>query len=228
VTRLGDFALFHGLDSGRLADVEAACAHRSFGKSSLIVEDQAVNRDVYFLLNGHARVVIFAGSGKEISFRDLGQGQFFGEFAALDHGPRSACVIATTAVELIQMPEQVFRDLVFQEPAVLEPLMVHLIGLLRHYTDRVMEFSVLPVSGRVHAELLRLAQRSPAGRGDGAHKIRPFPTHQELAARLGTHREAVTRELNRLAAQQIVATRRGEATILDMDALSQLVLENEG
>lgn len=224
---LADFMLFDNLDSAVRAAAEAACSVRTFAKNSLVVEYQSAQSNVYFLLEGRARVVIFADSGKEISFRDLDEGQFFGEFAALDNGPRSACVIATTDVRLIQMPQSVFRKLVFEQPAVLEPLLTHLIGLLRHYTNRVLEFVSLPVASRLHAELLRLVTQNDSAPTEEQARTAPLPTHAVLASRLGTHREAITRELSRLSAEGIIAVQRGQVTILDLDALSALVLARD-
>lgn len=63
-------------------------------------------------------------------------------------------------------------------------------------TTRVYDFSTLAVKNRIQAELLRLANLVPK---DGkSARIFPAPTHGEIASRVSTHREAVTRELNRL------------------------------
>ena len=68
---------------------------------------------------------------------------------------------------------------------------------IRALTTRVYEFSTLAVKNRIQAELLRLARLAS---GDGKRaRVAPAPTHSEIASRVATHREAVTRELNRLA-----------------------------
>jgi CRP-like cAMP-binding protein len=41
-------------------------------------------------------VTLYSVAGKEVSFRDLGPGEVFGEYAAIDHSPRSASVVALT------------------------------------------------------------------------------------------------------------------------------------
>ena len=52
--------------------------------------------------------------------------------------------------------------------------------------------SALPVHCRVHAELLRIAV--PLKINNDAI-LSPAPTHEEIASRISTHREAVTREM---------------------------------
>ena len=49
--------------------------------------------------------------------------------------------------------------------------------------------------------------------------IRPAPTHYEIAARIGSHREAVTREFNRLEENRIVEIRRRQIRIVNLDLL---------
>lgn len=92
---------------------------------------------------------------------------------------------------------------------------------MRRLTTRVNEFTNLDVRGRIHAELLRLA-RSDAG-GENRGVISPVPTHAEIAARVSTHREAVTRELNRMERAGLLERRRGAFVLLDLAELSTSV-----
>src|SRR3546814_17818984 len=75
-------------------------------------------------------------------------------------------------------------------------LLTSLIGTVRTLSERIFEFSTLAVKNRIHSELLRLA-REGEHVGKTAH-ISPAPTHADIASRISTHREAVTRDLNEL------------------------------
>ena len=70
-------------------------------------------------------------------------------------------------------------------------------SLVRYLTDRVYKYGALDVKDRVRAEVLGLA-REHMKEGDKA-VIEKMPTHAEIANRVSTHREAVTRELNELS-----------------------------
>ena len=89
-------------------------------------------------------------------------------------------------------------------------------------TTRVYEFSTLAVRYRIQAEILRLAGLS-APRHGTIINIVPAPTHAELASCTSTHREAVTRELNRLAKIGILEQRNRELWITDVERLAALV-----
>jgi CRP-like cAMP-binding protein len=90
-----------------------------------------------------------------------------------------------------------FLELVEREPKVQRVLLRQLVMTIRRLTTRVYEFSTLAVNNRIQAELLRLANLTPQ-EGKCA-RITPVPTHVDIASRISTHREAVTRELNRLS-----------------------------
>ena len=67
-------------------------------------------------------------------------------------------------------------------------------------TERVYEFSTLVVRKRLIRELLRLAEDNE--QREGSASISPAPTHFDLAARISTHREAVSREMSALAKRE--------------------------
>ena len=64
---------------------------------------------------------------------------------------------------------------------------------IRSLSERIVEFSTLGVNNRVHAEILRLAREVESR--NGQYRISPAPTHADIASRVSTHREAVTKNL---------------------------------
>src|SRR5262249_24209531 len=90
---------------------------------------------------------------------------------------------------------------------------------VRRLTEQVFELSALNVQTRIHCELLRLAQKGE--RRNGGIEVRPAPTHAELASRIGTDREAVTREMRVLSNGKIIRHGRGKLMIIDLDRLEQ-------
>ena len=104
--------------------------------------------------------------------------------------------------------------------------MEHFVSEIRELTTRVFEFSTLAVRYRIQAELLRLAG-APTPRGKTA-SVDPTPTHAEIASRTSTHREAVTRELNRLTKMGILEQRSRVLWIKDLARLEALVRDAGG
>jgi CRP-like cAMP-binding protein len=90
----------------------------------------------------------------------------------------------------------------------------------------VFEFSALAVNNRIHAELLRLAQDHMTG--ENVAVIDPVPTHAEIASRISTRREAVTREFNQLSRAGIVQRRSSTLVVRDVERLKRLVQDVVG
>jgi CRP/FNR family transcriptional regulator, cyclic AMP receptor protein len=179
---------------------------------------------VFFVASGEVCVTIYSVSGKAVSFRNLGPGDIFGEYAAIDGKPRSASVEARSSCLIASMPAKEFRRLLETEAAVAQALLRDLVRNVRTLTKRVYEFSTLAVNNRIQAELLRLASLVPK-EGKRA-RLKPAHTHAEIASRVSTHREAVTRELNRLSRIGIIE--RQMLIVLDLDRLAEMLHEMTG
>jgi CRP-like cAMP-binding protein len=213
--------LFKDLSDGERDAVAAQCRWRNYFVDQLVIGHKDPSTDVYFIATGRVRVTVFSPKGKEVSFRDLGAGASFGELAAFDGRPRSANVVALGDTLLGSMPAETLRAVLTEHPKVADRMMSYLADLVRKLSDRVVEFSVLAVKNRIHAELLRLAREH--GIDDNAALISPSPTHAVIATRISTHRERVTRELAQLARDGVIKRRRGALEVLDIDRLSRLV-----
>ena len=150
----------------------------------------------------------------------------FGEYAAIDGGPRSASVEARTSCLVASMPAAAFQELLETEPKLAKVLLKYFVMEIRELTARVYQFSTLAVRNRIQAEVLRLVSLS-AHEGKTANIV-PAPTHAEIASRTSTHREAVTRELNRLAKIGVIEQRSRVLLIRDVDRLAAIVHDAMG
>ena len=220
------FTIFADLERKALERVRARCRWRRYEPGEPIVDYLDGSDDVFFIAAGEARVTIYSLAGKAVSFRDLGPGDVFGEYPAIDGGPRSASVEARTSCLVASMSASAFKELLQAEPAVARALLTQLVMTIRSLTTRVYEFSTLAVNNRIQAEVLRLAHLVP--REGKSVRIVPAPTHVEIANRISTHREAVTRELNRLSRIGIIERRGGELLVRDVDRLATIVYEATG
>jgi len=68
--------------------------------------------------------------------RSLGPGDWFGEIALIDQGPRSASVVAATELRCQGMSAWEFRPFVQNHPEVAWPLLQALVGRLREAEAR--------------------------------------------------------------------------------------------
>lgn len=205
-------------------DLEALakrCQWRRFDRNQLLLAHKDDSTDIFFVIEGRVRATIFSFAGKEVAFRDIPAGEIFGELSAIDAQPRSANVVALSAGQMAVLPANVFWEILSDRPAVAAAMLRRLALQVRSLSERVLEFSTLAVKDRIHAELLRLAEGHTGP--NNCAVISPAPTHVELASRLSTHREAVTRELSELSHQGLVRRQSRQLILTDVRALSQMV-----
>ena len=223
---LAGVKLFAQLDLKERKDVAAHCQLHQFLKGEKIVHERGQTKDVYFVVSGNVRATIHSRSGKEVSFRDIAAREVFGDLAAIDGMPRSSNVVALEDSSILQMSAQDFWEVLHNYPSVSAATLIGLTELIRQLSARVVEFSTLGVKNRIHAELLRLA-RDYCRDGNRA-EIAHAPTHAEIAARISSNREAVTRELNHLEAVGLIARTGGSIVVRDLARLTRMVEDVKG
>ena len=215
--------IFRDLGDRDLADVAERLAVTRYTRDSEIFGQFEPDDGVYFILSGNVRITVFSAAGKEVTFRDLGPGEMFGELAAIDGKPRSANAIAKTDAQVGRVSAGQFRELLREFPEANAAILHYLCGLVRDLSARVYQFSAHAVGNRIQAEILRLAEL--ARPMDNAAAIAPAPTHAEIASRVNTHREAVTKEISRLANAGVLERSPGKLVVRDIAALRRMAEE---
>ena len=215
--------LLEGVPVSALEQLAQQCRWRRFPAGQRAISREAQDQDVYLIVSGRVRVTSFSASGRQVTYRDIPAGDWFGDFAAIDGLSRSADVVALEDTVGASMSPAVFRELLHEHPAVCDRMLHRLVTLVRELTERVFDLSTLGVQNRVHAELLRLAKQ--AGVRANAARIDPAPRHTEIASQVSTYREQVTRELSAMAKLGLVQ-RAGHALVIpDFARLEKIVAE---
>ena len=119
--------VFSTLSPELLEPILASGEERAFQAGETIVRQGDPGDDLYVVLEGRVRV---ERGGRAVE--SLGEGEFFGEVAVLDGRPRSADVVAETAVRTLRLSREVVRDALEREPraawAMLQVLAARLRG----------------------------------------------------------------------------------------------------
>lgn len=205
--------------------VAERCYRRRVAAGETVVDKEGANRDVFFVLDGRVRVVDFSVGGREVALTELGAGACFGELSAIDGRPRSANVVAVVPTALAVLRHEALWQAIDSHAPLAAALIVHLAGMVRMSTARIVDLSTLGAHNRVQAEILRLA-RAAADRGSAT--IRPAPVHADVASRVSTTRETVARVLADLERQGVLERQRGALAVTDLDLLEDMVREFRG
>lgn len=215
--------LFKFLDDEAIRDVASLVKWKQYRKGTEVISYLAENDEIYLMASGLVRVTMFSFSGKEISYQELGPGEMFGELSAIDQLPRAANVITLESANIGLMSRSDYWNLVDQYPSVAAATLQRLARMVRFLINRVYQYGALDVKDRVRMEVLRLARESISGEDTAV--IPDFPTHREIANRVNTHREAVTRELNELTRTGLIEQNQRVLTVKSVDGLTELLAE---
>ncbi len=202
------------------ASYSARCSWRVYEAGEMILDHEETSNDVRFIAAGFVRIVARVAEGREVIFNDFDAGRFFGELSAIDNGIRSANVTALTRARICIMPQSVFAELCHEVPQVAWQVMEHLTQMVRLLSDRLSEFTFLKAKHRLYAELMRMSR--PRDPQSEQRIISPIPPQAEIADRISSQREIVSREMKTLERQGLLARERGGLVILDPHALSKL------
>lgn len=221
---LSTIEVFRDLTSTDYESLSHILKAQSFKPNHRIINLGEHTQDVFFVIKGKVRITTYTSTGKEVTFQDMKAGQMFGELSAIDGETRSTNVVALTDSILAVAPPESFFKILRDYPKVNERILRQLTGLIRKLGDRIVEFSALSVKSRIHAEIIRLARNNMLD-GNTAEII-PSPTHLDIANRISTHREAVSREISDLTKNGILKRTDGKLIVLDVSKLESL-LDNQ-
>lgn len=178
-------------------------------------------RSVFFILEGRVRIVSYAGSEREVLFREMSAGDMLGELAAISGEPRSALVWTIEETRVARLSIASFWQLISTNTVVMQAILQHLVELIYALSERVFEHDSLKVGTRIHAELLRMDRERGIEKNRAV--INPAPTQEDIGKLVGTNRHAANKELRKLEKDRIIEISRQKIALLDVRALENLV-----
>jgi CRP/FNR family transcriptional regulator, cyclic AMP receptor protein len=217
---LAKIPLFSGMPLEEVRALDARCFWKRVGGGEWVIDYQAEGEDVYFVFSGLARVVMVS-AGREMILRDIREGEYFGHYSAIDGKARSAAIVAITDAVVARMPATVLWEAIHRYEKVREGVLRDLVADIRTANQRAHEQANFDVRKRLCAELIRLSRTT----GEGRVVVSPPPTHAEFAARISTHREAVTKTLSALEREGMIARSPAAIVLINPAQLRRVLAE---
>ena len=192
--------IFAELDDTAIASLARLSQKRRCAKDSPVFFENEQGDFFFMILEGRIKVTILGDDGREVILSMLSPGDFFGEMALLDNEPRSATAIAVEDTELLSLHRTDFQAVIADNRDIMSALIRILSARLRRANHQISTLALLDVYGRVARVLIDMAREEGRRLRDGRIAFRRA-THQEIANRIGTTRETVTRMLKDLERQ---------------------------
>ena len=195
--------IFSELTDGDIASLSKLASRRRFPKDTVVFFENEEGDSFFMILDGRIKVTILGDDGREVILSMLGPGDFFGEMALLDNEPRSATAIAVEETELLSLHRTDFQTVLTDNRSITTALIKVLTARLRRANHQISTLALLDVYGRVARVIVDMAREEGRRLRDGRIAFRRA-THQEIANRIGTTRETVTRMLKDLERQGLI------------------------
>jgi CRP/FNR family cyclic AMP-dependent transcriptional regulator len=218
---LNEIPLFSDMEETMSQRYARSCFWKEYDEFELVIEFEDKSTEVRFLLSGSVRIIHRIAVGKEVILGEMGPGDFFGEISAIDDEARSANATTLTRARICVMPQKVFMEILEKDPVVNRKVLRVFTQRIRSLNLRLAEHSFLQAKHRLYSELLRLSKQRPGH--EGQRSVSPPPIQRELADRIGSRREVVSRELNSLERQGIIEKTRGAIILANVGELQRRV-----
>jgi len=179
---------------GALRALAARGEPRRYRKGVLLIQEGDRGDTLFIVLSGSVKAYSVDERDREIVYGVYAAGDYFGEMS-LDGGPRSASVITLEPTQCVAITRQTLRAHIAADPDFAIELLGRVISRAREATRIARELAFLGVYERLVRLLDALAAPATA---DGTRLLAKRLTHQDIANRICSSREMVTRILKDL------------------------------
>ena len=196
------------LAEATLRAIAAGGVVRSYPRNTVLINEGDEGDSLFIVLSGRVKVYASNDAGREVVIDFHGPGEYLGEMS-LDGAPRSASVVTVESSTCAVVSRAQFREFILAHPDFALHLIGKLIQRARLATENMKSLALSDVYGR----LVRLLNSLAVEEGD--RRVVPEKlTQQDIAERVGSSRDMISRLLKDLAAGGYLAVEDRTITIL--------------
>jgi CRP-like cAMP-binding protein len=210
---LSQIALFAALSEAEIQVLAQRAVERRFAPDEILFWEGEPCAGVFLIIQGSVKIFRTSPSGRELMLAIEMAPSSVAELPLFDGGPYPASVRAVDSVVSLFINKNDFQAVCRQYPDVALKVLAVVGHRLRHLVGLVESMTF----GSVTQRLARLLLES--SKGVGAETFDLPLTHQELASRLGTVREVVSRNLARFRAEGLIRIQGRQVQIVNRAGL---------
>jgi CRP/FNR family transcriptional regulator len=196
----------------------ASALHRHFDAGQVIYVEGEPAESIYILETGWVKATRMTREGREQAMMFMRPVEIFGDIGVLTGTPYPGTVVALDDVDAWAIPAQAVLDLISHHPAFGMAVIRHLGERVLHYISLAEDLSLRSVESRLANTLMRYAQLQD---GQWIVPRHEWTTFDEMAIRLGTVRDVLSRALKTLEAQGLLRVEKQAIILLDPKGLEQ-------
>ena len=218
--------LFSGMNDADLAELATIIVRRTFKKGESLFGEGDEATGFYLLVSGSIKLCRIAHDGREKVLHFVQPHETFAEAAFFGDGKYPAEARALESGEALYLPREGFLGLMGRNPGFALNLVVSLSLMLRRFARQIEELSFADVTSRLASFLIRRADEKSTSYG-GITYVDLGIKKGELASRLGTASETISRTLRKLKDDGIIEVQGTRVVIHRMDRVQMLCERHE-
>jgi len=212
VTLFSQIPYFAPLDQETIAAIIQSATRREVQPDQVVLWEGETNHSLHVISSGWLKAVKMSPDGREQVLHVIEPGEVLNTIGVFTDAPHPGTVIALEPSVLWVIPRQVMLTLVESHPAMARVIIMELASRVQHLISLVEDLSLRTVESRLARLLLENAV-------EGIVERRRWATQAEIAARLGTVTDVVSRALRSFVEDSLIEVTRSQITILDLDRL---------
>ena len=209
---------FDGLSLAVQDKIAAAASPRHFEAGQVIYVEGEPAETVYLLESGWVKALRMTREGREQAMAFMRAGEVFGDVAVFTGRAYPGTVVALEPVDVWAIPARTLLELTAESPELAMTIIRRLGERVLYYVGLVEDISLRSVEARLASNLLRNAETRE---GKLVVPRRSWTTFDEMAVRLGTVRDVLSRALRMLENEGLLKVERHGIILLDPQGLEK-------
>jgi CRP-like cAMP-binding protein len=210
--------LFGAVTEAALHELATSARERRLARGEVLFSTGDKANGLFVVVSGTLRAFRQTREGREQTIHVEGPGATLAEVPVFDGGPYPSTVQAEEDSVVLFVPKQSMRLFLTKNPEAALAALAVLARRLRSVSGLAEQLGLKDVAQRLAAMLAEEAISQVGELKDGVSFSLPSP-HQSIAARLGSVREVITRQLHKLIDDGVISARGHHITVLDAAAL---------
>lgn len=212
--RLQTFEFLRGLDHETLASLAKSAVWKVFPVDAVVFWEGDSETNLFYLQYGSLKALKASPDGREQVLRFIGAGEIFNEVGVLAKRPNPATAIALEESGIWLIPRQALEKVVLAHPQTALQIIENMADKIIELVTLASELSLKTVEARFAKLLLDRTE------GDVIERRR-WTTQTELAARLGTVPDVLSRVTRELTKAGLIEIDKQHIRILDRKGLAE-------
>jgi CRP-like cAMP-binding protein len=218
--RLRSFDFLHGLDETTLTQLADSATWKVFSPDSVIFWEGDIESNLFYLQYGSLKVLKSSPDGREQVLKFIEAGEIFNEVGVLAKRPNPATAVALEESGIWLIPRYALEDVVSSHPQTAMQVIENMADKIIELVTLATDLSLKTVEARFAKLLLEQAR-------DDVVERRRWTNQTELAARLGTVPDVLSRVIRELTRNKLIEADRREIRILDRKGLMERAMIRE-